>query len=216
MRAATPIGMLLVLLVSGCFQAPTGDSVRPLRVGTDGPLFFDTPAGNDSRGQDDLWVVFVTGTENTRLNGPGDDQTTECENEADFEIDPDAGRLTYDPDRVEMDLDNHSILVVTMFWADDFSADHRGVLCASLVQAELFNRTADTTLDLGHYGKARLRVFPQGILGIPGDYVLPLGKGARYEFVRQEATRTANYWVVGEWAVANLGAWPKSAIEPAA
>ncbi len=203
-----------LLLAAGCFGSPTPGDDAP-QIGTEGPLYFENGVPEEERGQDEYWLILLTGTERVEhKDGDGGDRVIECGASSDFlyRIDPARERLVYDADAADLHDGNFTFVVITDVTGTDFASESYGTGCPIERTIDGLSGYAKVSFDVPRFGAVELTIYPQGVIQLPDGSPVPLGWGAGFNYTRTASTTANEYWVFGEWRAENLGAWPKDQI----
>lgn len=217
MRFVQALLPVCAIVAAGCFGTPTpGDDDAP-RIGTEGPLYFETGVEKQERAADEYWLLLLTGAETLELKeGEGNDRAIPCRAPFLYELDRSKEMLIYDGSE---DLSGtFPVLVVLDVTGVDFASSSYGTGCpierALIPMYWSSGGNATIELDVPRYGTIELTLFPQGVVALPDGSVVTLGWGAGFNYTRTASTTANEYWVFGEWRAQNLGAWPLENLVP--
>lgn len=217
MRLVHALLPAFLLFASGCFGSPSPDGDAP-RIGTEGPIYFQNGVPQQERGDDEYWLLLLTGSERVEIKrGDADDRAIDCGTDDEFlyHIDRAQKRLVYDAERANL-TGEFPVVVVFDVTGVDFASSSYGVDCPikrTLVPLQWSpGGNATISFDVPRFGSVELKLFPQGVLALPNDSLVTLGWGVAFNYTRTASTTANEYWVFGEWQAENLGAWPKSEI----
>lgn len=211
MRLVQGLLPAFLLLAAGCFGSPTpGDA--PPRIGTEGPLYFQNGVPEQERGEDEYWMVLLTGTERVEIKGgDGGDREIPCQTSFLYDLDEHEERLVYDADAADFS-DSFTIVVIVDVTGVQFASSSYGTGCPIKRNITPMDGYAKLELEVPRFGVVELNIYPQGVIALPNGSLVKLGWGAGFNYTRTQSTAANEYWVFGQWQVQNLGAWPEAKI----
>lgn len=207
--------VLLALVLAACLATPPGHpgGVQPRTI----VAVVASHVAPANRTADQFYAVLVAGSEHARrADGKPAGPTVVCDHGWTYDLDADAKRVRYDASRFPFDARSVEVLVALDVHAPTVGAsvgdgcgDQR--LLSAFPGRAAFHARVRPDLAVDVVVEAQ-----NGFLTFNRSYFLSMGQKVHVNYTRLVDTSAGRYIITGDADIVNLGAWPRSALEPTA